>query len=300
MTRTKSPPFDANPRRPRLVLPAGACDTHFHIFGPQRRFPLTGEHVFPDVEFGDATLDDWLHMQQALGLDRGLHIQTQMYGHSYELMLHAQCRFPDRLRSVVIPAPDITDRELALLADHGVVGSRFSYRMFRSIDAAAVARTAALGWSTHYLMPPGDEGRPWHAPILATPGKFVLEHAGNPDPEAGLGDANFRFALKCLDTGRCWVKLSPRFSKQPTLPFSDTDAFNMKLIEHATERVLWGSDWPHPVYFNPMPNDADLLDMMLRWAPDERTRRLVFVDNPAAAFGFPPADRPQTARHRSA
>ena len=286
MSKTKSPPFDANYRKPRLALPAGACDTHFHIFGPQKRFPLTHDHVFPDVDFPDATLEDWLRMQEALGLSRGLHIQTQMYGYSYELMLHAQCRFPDRLRSVVIPAPDITDRELALLNDNGVVGTRFSYRMFRTIDARVVRRTTDLGWSMHYLLPPGKDGGAWYARILSAPGPFVLEHAGNPDPALGLNDANFQFTLKCLDTGRCWVKLSPRFSKQPVLPFSDTDPFNMKLIEHAPERVLWGSDWPHPVYYNPMPNDADLLDIVLRWAPDESTRQKIFVDNPAQAFGF--------------
>jgi len=289
--RKKSPAFDANYRKPRLKLPAGACDTHFHIFGPQKRFPLMPNHIFSDVDFGDATLDDWVCMQDALGLSRGLHIQTQMYGYSYELMLHAQCRFPDRLRAVVIPSPDITDREVTLLTDAGVVGARFSYRMFDDIDEEVVARTAAWGWSMHYLLAPGDAGSRWHKKILATPGKFVLEHAGNPDPARGINDSNFRFVLECLDTGRCWVKMSPRFSAQPVLPFSDTDPFHWKLVEHAPNRLLWGSDWPHPIYFNPMPSDADLLDIMLRWVPDEVVRERIFVHNPSEAFGFPAIDR---------
>ena len=287
VTRKQSPPFDRNYQRPKLRLPPGACDTHFHIFGPQSRFPLIPGHIFSDTDFGDATLDDWVAMQDALGLTRGLHIQTQMYGHGYELMLHAQCRFPDRLRAVVIPAPDITDRELTVLTDAGVVGARFTYRMFERIDERMVARTAERGWSMHYLPAPGEAGREWHARVLATPGKFVLEHAGNPDPARGLDDPNFKFTLQCLDTGRCWVKMSPRFSAQPVLPFSDTDPFHHKLVAHAPERLLWGSDWPHPIYYDPMPNDADLLDIMQRWVPDEAVRRRIFVDNPTEAFSFP-------------
>lgn len=286
-TRPKSPAFDSHYRKPLLTLPPGACDTHFHIFGPQKRFPLMPNHIFANLDFGDATLDDWSKMQDALGLSRGLHVQTQMYGHSYELLLHAQCRFPDRLRSVAIPWPEITDRELTILTDAGVVGARFSYRMFDEIDETIVARTSERGWSMHYLVPGGDAGQRWHKQILSTPGKFVLEHAGNPNPDLGIDDPVFKFVLRCLDTGRCWVKMSPRFSTQKDLPFSDTDPFHRKLVEYASSRLLWGSDWPHPIYFNPMPNDADLLDMMLRWVPDEAVRNRIFVDNPAEVFGFP-------------
>ena len=81
--------------------------------------------------------------------------------------------------------------------------------------------------------------------------------------------------------------LSPRISKQDNFPFSDTDPLVKKLVAHAPTRILWGSDWPHPQYFKPMPNDVALLDMMLDWVPDEKTRKLIFVDNPAEIFGFP-------------
>jgi predicted TIM-barrel fold metal-dependent hydrolase len=101
--------------------------------------------------------------------------------------------------------------------------------------------------------------------------------------------AGFKFMLRCLDTGRCWVKLSPRISNQETFPFADTDPLVQKLVEHAPTRLLWGSDWPHPQYFKPMPNDVALLDMMLDWVSDEKIRKLIFVDNPAELFGFPPA-----------
>jgi predicted TIM-barrel fold metal-dependent hydrolase len=94
--------------------------------------------------------------------------------------------------------------------------------------------------------------------------------------------------MRCLDTGRSWVKLSPRFSGEDTLPFSDTYPFVDKLVRAAPERLLWGSDWPHPQYFKPMPNDVDLLDMMLDWVPDDKVRNMILVDNPAELCGFPP------------
>jgi 2-pyrone-4,6-dicarboxylate lactonase len=286
MPLEKSPAYDKNYRQPKLKLPAGACDTHFHIFGPQAEYPFKPNHIFAQYEFTDATLDDWMAMQKAIGFSRGVHIQTQMYGHGYELLLHAQCRFPQRLRTVAIPRPGITERELEILTEAGFVGARFSYRMFPEINDTIVARTHEHGWAMHYLVESGPGGRRWDKQILASPGRFVLEHAGNPRPEEGIDSDDFKFVLRCLDTGRCWVKMSPRFSAQPDFPFSDTDVFHKKLVEYAPERLLWGTDWPHPIYFNPMPNDADLLDLMLRWVPDEATRHRILVDNPAELFGF--------------
>ncbi len=116
----------------------------------------------------------------------------------------------------------------------------------------------------------------------------MIEHCGNPPVEQGIDGPVFKFVLDCLDTGRCWVKLGPRFSKEETLPFADVVPFVKKLVAHAPRRCLWSSDWPHPQYWKPMPSDSDLLDLMLDWVPDEATRKLIFVDNPIEAFGFPP------------
>ena len=127
--------------------------------------------------------------------------------------------------------------------------------------------------------------------ILASPGRFVLEHAGGVPPERGIDSPEFKFVLQCLDTGRCWVKINPRFSGEDTFPFSDTIPIVRKLAEHAPNRLLWCTDWPHPQYFKPMPNDADLVDIMLDWVADEATRNLIFVANPAELCGFPPVEK---------
>jgi 2-pyrone-4,6-dicarboxylate lactonase len=278
-----SPPPDRHPKTPRLELLPGACDCHFHIFGPQARFPLASGRR---LEVEDCTLDDLIALQNALGLSRGLLVQSFQHGQSYEYMLHALCREPARLRGVAIPASDSTDRELEILTKAGVVGVRFGFKSNPTLDLGMIARTHELGWHPHYLLHGEAEIEAWGAHILASPGRFVLDHMGYPDIAKGVKGLEFQFVRRCLDTGRCWVKLSPRFTREKTLPFADTLPFIHALVEAVPDRLLWGSDWPHPNYFDPMPNDADLLDLMLDWVPDEAVRHRIFVDNPAEIFGF--------------
>ncbi len=284
MPKPLSPPIDRSYRAPKLKLPPGACDTHFHFIGPQKLFPLKPNHVFSHLEFEDTPVEDWLKMQAALGLSRGLHVQSMMYENNYEIVLHTQSLFPDRLRAVAIPWPGTTDNELRILTECGVVGYRVTHRLEQEIDQRMVARVHEHGWAIHYLMKPDPE---WRRRALASPGRFVLEHMGGIDPAQGLESESFSFVQQCLDTGRCWVKLSPRPSRQETFPFDDMLPFVRRLVELYPSRLLWGSDWPHPQYFKPMPNDVDLLDQMLDWIPEESTRRRIFVDNPAECLGFP-------------
>lgn len=285
MPKPLSPRIDRNYRAPKLKLPPGACNTHFHFIGPQKLFPLKPNHVFAHLEFEDTPAEDWLKMQAALGLSRGLHVQSMMYENNYEIVLHTQSLYSGRLRAVAIPWPGITDNELRILTECGVVGYRVTHRLEKEVDQRMVARVHEHGWAIHYLVKPDPE---WHRRILASPGRFVLEHMGGIDPSEGLESASFKFVQQCLDTGRCWVKLSPRPSKQESFPFDDMLPFVHTLVERYPNRLLWGSDWPHPQYFKPMPKDVDLLDQMLDWVPEESTRKRIFVDNPAECLGFPP------------
>lgn len=290
MNRTKSPPPDRNLRKPKLKVPPGACDCHFHVFGPQTLFPL---HPLRKTEVEDATIEDFLRLQAVLGLSRGLLVVSGLHRHSYEHLLHLLCREPARLRGVVILRPGITTRELEILTVAGVLGARFYPEpdLSPSIDRETVAQIHEFGWHPHYLVRGREQILAWRSDMLSSPGDFVLEHMGWQSTEEGIDGEGFRVVLECLDTGRCWVKLSPRFSSQATLPFSDTLPFIRKLVENFPDRMLWGSDWPHPNYFNPMPNDADLLDLMLDWAPDETTRNRILVDNPEVLFRFHPDTR---------
>ena len=114
-----SPRIDRTYPEPKLKLPSGACDCHFHFIGPQNQFPLAPDRPFGHLQFEDTSFGDWELMQKGLGLSRGLHVQSMMYGRNYELPLHAACRYPDRIKTVVImPWPEITDRELGLSLIH--------------------------------------------------------------------------------------------------------------------------------------------------------------------------------------
>ena len=282
-----SPRIDRTYPEPKLKLPSGACDCHFHFIGPQNQFPLVPDRPFGHLQFEDTTFKDWELMQKGLGLSRGLHVQSMMYGRNYELALHAACRYPDRIKTVVImPWPEITDRELSILTDSGVVGASISWMTENQVNHKMIERLHDFGWAMHYLIPMAELDREWEDMIFHSPGNFVIEHNGVPPVEKGAESEEFNFVLRCLDTDRCWVKLSPRFSAQEDFPFDDTDSFVHKLVELAPHRLLWGSDWPHPQYFKPMPNDVSLLDMMLSWVPDEKTREMIFVTNPENLFGF--------------
>src|SRR6202050_774106 len=145
-TRAFSPKIDRIYPKPKLQLPPGACAAHFHFIGPQRQFPLKPNHIFSHLQFEDTPIEDWLRLQDALGLSRGLHVQSMMYENNYAIALHAQCRFPDRLRAVVAPWPGITDGELDILTKAGVVGYRIAHRLTKNIYSRKGARPHGAGW----------------------------------------------------------------------------------------------------------------------------------------------------------
>ena len=156
MDRKLSPPPVRDTRKPRLKAPPGACDTHFHIFGPQARFPFNPNRPL-DVE--DSTFDDLMKLHDTLGVSRGVIVQSLMQGHCYEYMLNALCREPARFRGIAMPAPDITDGELEILDKAGVVGARFAYRWAPELDTALIARVHELGWHPQYWFR-GEDGKP--------------------------------------------------------------------------------------------------------------------------------------------
>ncbi len=283
MTLKFAPPPDRNLKSPKLKVPPGACDCHFHIFGPQAVYPIHPDRTY---ELEDSTLDDFMALQASLGLSRGLLVQSFPHRFTYDYLLNALLRYPDRLRGVATPAPSITDAELDILTKAGVVGARFGYKVNPKLDLRMIARTHAFGWLPHMLFKGSEEARAWRDDILSLPGDFVLEHMGWQPAAEGMDTDGYRILLELLDTGRCWIKLSHKPAAQKALPYSDVIPMVHDLVRRAPERLLWGTDWPHPNTYDPVPNDADLMDLLLDWIPDESTRNRILVDNPAALFGF--------------
>ena len=218
-------------------------------------------------------------------------VQTVLYGRQNEVLVDALSRYPDRFRAVASIDPATSDAELRKLAEAGVVANRFAYVASPAIDRELTARLHEFGLHPQFWFEGPEQALVWRDAMIASPGNFVIDHMGWQPAEKGVDSPGFRVVLDCLDTGRCWVKLSGpnRFTAQEELPYSDTFEFAQTLIDHAPERLLWGSDWPHPNFWKPMPNDADLLDLLLQWAPDPALRQRILVDNPAELFGFPPA-----------
>ena len=286
MSRRVTPPPNREPGQPGLRAPAGACDSHFHIFGPQSRFPFVEPRPL-DAE--DCPLEDLLSLHRRLGLERGVVVQTLLYGDDNACLLDALRRHPERLRGVACVGSAITDVELVELTAGGVVANRFSYMRSPQIDGSLIRRIHEHGWHPQFWFEGEEQVLAWRRTMLESPGNFAIDHMGWQPAERGVDAPGFRAVLECLDTGRCWVKLSGpnRFSAEDEHPYSDTAEFARRLIERAPTRVIWGSDWPHPNWWKPMPNDADLLDLLLDWAPDPADRQRILVNNPAELFGFP-------------
>jgi len=283
--RKITPPPDSSILKPILQVPPGATDCHFHIFGPQSTFPFV---VPRPLDAADCSLEDLLDLQVRLGMDRGVVVQTALYGSDNSCLLDALRREPKRLRGVAAVQHAITDKQLKELTDAGVRGNRFSFMRSPDIDRDLIARLHEFGWHPQYWFEGEQQALAWKDTMLDSPGNFVIDHMGWQPCGLGLNSFGFRTILECLETGRCWVKLSGpnRFSMEDVLPYSDVAPFAQKLIETAPDRVIWGSDWPHPNWFKPMPNDARLLDLLMDWAPDESVRNKILVENPEGLFGF--------------
>ena len=288
-----SPPWKREVTPPRLALPPGACDAHFHLIGPQRVFPLMAGHPFDHLAIGDATLEERLQVMDVLGFDRGIHVQSMTYGYNCLPLLSSLLRAPERLRGVVAVWPGISDAELDMLERCGVVGARV-YRGRESLDDGMIRRLCERGWSVHYSLGGADDA--WRQAILGTPGRYVLEHLGMAPAKHGTGGPEFRFVLDCLASGRCWVKLSTRTSAHDQAPFADLLPLTRALIERSPERLLWWSDWPHVPYFRPMVDDTRLVDLVADWTSDPAVQRRIFVDNPAEAFNWPVTERDSRGR----
>lgn len=280
-----TPPPDPHPRRPKLALPRGACDCHFHLFGPAAKYPV--DPASPYVS-ADALPETYLAMQGVLGLERGVLVSGGAYGRDTRHLEDVLARHGERLRGIVLPREDLAAPEMRRLAAIGVRGMRFiSERRHGSLPRLdpALARRAfdAAGWQVH-CYPKGDLGA--LAPqLLALPNTVVLDHFGGIDVDAGE-DASPLFRL--LDSGRVWVKLSgPMRCTREAYPYAKVTPLAQRLVAHAPQRLVWGSDWPHVnMTDRAMPNDGDLVDLAAQWIADDAARRRIFSDNPAELFGF--------------
>jgi predicted TIM-barrel fold metal-dependent hydrolase len=274
-------------RKPKLVVPPRSADCHCHVFGPRERYPWVANRLYTPPPVG---LDDYLAMLRATGFERGVLVQTGLYGNDNRFLVDAIRSHPGRLRGIALIGEDITDRALRDLAEAGVRGFRVN-RTAKTGLAFDVARrlaerTKELGWHVQFLLDVED-----HPDLDTLLGGFatevVVDHMGRPDPRKGVDAPGFQALIRLLKSGRGWAKLSAPYRtslREP--PYDDMTPFAQALVAAAPERLVWGSDWPHVLLESTMPNDGDLVDQIAVWVPNEAVRRRILVDNAEALYGF--------------
>ena len=280
-------PNSAGTDLPKLEAPANACDCHMHIYDGAR---------FPPARPGsrmqtNASVEDYRRLQRRIGTSRTVVVQPAAYGTDNRVTLDAITRLGNAC-GVAVVFPGISDTELNTLQVGGVRGIRFT--VFDPTTAVTTIdmieplseRVADLGWHVQIHMR-GDQIVA-HADMLGRlPSTIVFDHMGRvPLVDCTSHDA-FKVIRKLIDRGKAWVKLSGAYQDTKIGPpsYSDATLLAQAYVEAAPERVVWGSDWPHPTE-KAKPDDALLFDLLSVWSPDAKVRQSILVDNPQTLYGF--------------
>jgi predicted TIM-barrel fold metal-dependent hydrolase len=280
------PPPDPNPVKPKYAPPPRACDGHCHIFGPANRFPYAPDRRYTPQDAGRETL---AALHRHLGLERAVLVQASCHGTDNSAMLDAMKWSKGAWRGVAMVTKDATDRELTALHQAGVRGVRFNFVAhlggapdLKNVEAV-IRRVTPLGWHIQLHLDAHDiETYRDFLKRLRVP--FIIDHMGRVEAKHGLDQKPFRELLELMKNELAWVKVSgPERISSTGKPFHDAIPFARALIAAAPDRVLWGTDWPHP-NVKVMPNDGELVDLFAMMAGDEPTRKKILVDNPARLY----------------
>ena len=277
---------DPNLVKPRYVPPAGACDAHCHVFGPGARFPYAPNRSYTPP---DAPKEKLAALHRHLGFTRAVLVQASCHGTDNSAMLDAIASSNGAWRGVGMVGKDVTEQELANLHASGVRGARFNFVAHLGgapdlkVIETVVARIAPLGWHLQLHLDAEDiltYGGFLHR--LRVP--FIIDHMGRIVARHGLDQKPFRLLLELMNNELAWVKVSgPERVSSAGKPFHDAIPFARALIEAAPDRVLWGTDFPHP-NVRQMPNDGELVDLFAAMCDDEVLRRKILIDNPARLY----------------
>jgi predicted TIM-barrel fold metal-dependent hydrolase len=288
---------------PAFAVPRGACDCHTHVFGPPAQFPFAAARTYTP---GEASLEDLLALQSDLHLERVVIVHPSVYGTDNACTADALRRLDGRGRGVAVIADDIAAAELDVLHRAGVRGIRLNLAtagvhdpdIARRRHAAAAARVAPLNWHVQIYTTLAVISA-LQTELASAPVPLVIDHFGGASAAAGPTQPGFAALLALVAAGKTYVKLSAPYRSSSQRPgYADVAALAAPLIAANPERMLWGSDWPHPggghgrgqsldeiEPFFPE-DDGRTLDLLAEWAPDPALRRRILVDNPARLYDF--------------
>jgi 2-pyrone-4,6-dicarboxylate lactonase len=276
---------------PAFKSPSGACDTHFHVFGPLDRYPASSARYEPP----HAPLEQYLELAKKLGIERMVFVQPSAYGTDNRCMLDSMARVSAPCRGIADISEDIADAEIESLHARGVRGVRINTSPIAPYDAGRASALAArvkklearlkgLGWCLEFLGP-GWLTQALMPSMHELSIDFILCHIGMFPAKGGVDQPGFRDLLKLCEGGRCWIKLTApyRFSTAPG--YADVAPLVRALARHAPDRLLWGSDHPH-LSFADKVGGIELYNLLGEWLPEESLRRKVLVENPERLFGL--------------
>jgi 2-pyrone-4,6-dicarboxylate lactonase len=294
MTVTFEPDADwlvylANPRRPEYVLPPGAVDAHCHVFGPGRVFPYAPERKYTPV---DAPKEKLFALRDFLGFDRNVIVQATCHGADNRALVDALLAADDRARGVATIRPGVTRSELADMHAAGVRGVRFNF-VRRLADPkpdeyyrGLVDLIAEFGWHIVVYFEAADLAERWDL-FTSLPTVIVVDHMGRPDVTQPVDGAGFALFQRLMhEHENVWAKLSgaERLSVSGPPGYEDFVPFARHVAETFPDRVIWGTDWPHPNMKSHMPDEGDLVDLVPRIATTGDLQRRLLVDNPMRLY----------------
>ena len=286
----------AGPSKPRLQLPAGAVDAHCHVFGPGARFPYAPGRKYTPC---DATRDQLFALRDHLGFDRNVIVQATCHGSDNRALLDALAASNNRARGVVTVDCQVTDDELQRMHATGVRGTRFNFvRRLADFTPPDVLleiakRIAPLGWHVVVYFEAQDLPQLYDF-FTALPATVVVDHMGRPDVSKPVDGPEFELFMKMMrEHANIWSKVSCPERLSVTGPpalngeqcaYRDVVPFARRLVETFPERVLWGTDWPHPNLKNHMPDDGLLVDYIAQIATTPELQKKLLVDNPTRLY----------------
>lgn len=283
------PPPDPNTRIPKFRMPPGACDAHCHIFGPADRYPYAARRSYTPPDSG---LDAFRVLHDKLGVDRAVIVNASLYGNDNRVVVDAIAGSQGRYRGIANVDDSVSDEALRALDRGGIRGCRFNFvkHLGGFPDMAefdrTVARIARLGWHLDLHFDAVDLPQ-FDGLLSRLPVPYLIDHMGRVEARHGLDQTPFQILTDLLVRDKkCYVKISgPERVSSAGAPFLDAVPFAQRLIELAPDRVLWGTDWPHP-NVKVMPNDGDLVDLIPLYAPHPTMRHQLLVDNPMRLYQF--------------
>jgi predicted TIM-barrel fold metal-dependent hydrolase len=278
-------------RIPAFVCPSGATDCHVHVYGPDSLYKPAETRGF---NVPDALPSSLKRLLDTLGLDRVVLVQPSGYGTDNTRHIDAIAELGRPARVIAALRADVPDTELDRLHESGVRGVRYNIGHAGAIPITEMPilarRIASRGWHVQLHVMDDGGGAPlveMEKVLTDLPTDVVIDHMGSLRANAGFEQPGFQALLRLLGSGRCWVKLSSSYRMSTGAPpYADLVPYVHALLSIRPDRLVWGSDWPHVAFKGNMPNTTDLLDQMLSWVPDEKTRNRILVDNPAALYGF--------------